>query len=181
VRCWPVTLRRPSQANLTPEGTATFEAVSFEALTSFFCLEVVAESARQKATKRFVLNVSLENAPEDRRERILRSMVDSRGKLLRLVLFLLGEGGSDGESVAAVRRVLAGGGRDGEDGTSGGYNLPLFEQMVRALARNPVALDRIDALLTDMWASEEARGHIPEEWDAIWGPIMTARREMRGK
>lgn len=181
VSCWPTTLRRPGEGNLGPGGTAAFKAISFEALTSFFCFEVVAESGGQTATERFVLNVPLENAPEDRRERILRSLVNSEAKLLRLVLFLLAEGGSDGEAVEAVLRVLAEEDRDGKDGTSGDYNLPLFEQMVRALAQNPSALDRIDTLLTDMRGAEETRGHIPEGWDSIWEPIMTARKEMMGR
>lgn len=181
VLCWPATLRRSSKVSLGPGGTATFEAISFEALTSFFCFEVVAEGGGKRATKRFALNVPLENAPEDRRERILRSMLDSPGKVLRLILFLLAEGGSDGETVAAVRGVLAGDAGDGEGGINGGYELPLFEQLVRTLARNPAALDRIDALLAELRGSEETRGHIPEGWDDIWRPIMAARKEMRAK
>ncbi len=178
VRCWPATLRKTSEVELGPDGSATFESLSFEALTSFFCFEVVGVSGGLKSASRFVLTAPLKNAPEDRRERVLRSLVNNQGKLLRLILFLLAEGGS-GDSVAAVRGILAGETNRGPEGADGGYRLPLFEQMVRALARNPAALDRIDALLADLRETEEANELIPEGWDAIWEPIMATRKKVR--
>ena len=180
VRCWPATLRKTSDAELGPKGTATFGPLSFEALTSFFCFEVTGVSGGLKSASRFVLKAPLRNAPEDRRERVLRSLLNNQAKLMRLILFLLAEGGS-ADSVATVRSLLSGESDRAPGSANGGYRLPLFEQMVRALARNPTALDRIDALLADLRGTEESDELIPEGWDAVWGPIMAARKKVRSR
>ena len=70
VTCWPVTLGQGWSAPVAPDATmASFTGLSFEALTAFFAFEVkIGESAR---TEVFVLNVELQGAPADRRERLL--------------------------------------------------------------------------------------------------------------
>ena len=160
------------------EHAAAFGPVTFEALTSFFCFEIVAKGGGLAAARRFVLNVPLQNAPEDRHERVLRSILNSSEKLLRLILFLLAEGGAV-DAASTVGKMLSGDRAGAAEAPGPGFSLPLFEQMVRALARNPSSLDRIDSLVSNLRATEESIGLMPEGWDAIWEPIMAARRKVK--
>lgn len=175
--CWPITL--PASAVPLKAGAAevaTFGPLSFEALTSFFAFELLASSGGVEVARRFVLNVPLEGAPPDRRERIMRSLLDSQDKVLRLILFLLAEGGHDShEALLAARTMLSGG--TGTGALQTGF--PLFEALVRALERDPKRLDQIGRLLDDLKKTPEGRQLLPEGLEEIWEPLSAARERMR--
>lgn len=173
VRCWPITL--PASAvsfEVNAEGSIVFGPLSFDALTSFFAFELVASSGNKEIASRFVLNARLEGAPSDRRERIMRSLLDSQDKVLRLILFLLAEGGHDShEALLATRRMVSGGTGNGAVRT----DFPLFESLVRALERDPARLDQIARLLDDLRKSPEGQRLVPQGLEAIWEPIISVR------
>ena len=173
-RCWPITL--PATAvSIEADASADvlFSPLSFDALTSFFAFELTAASGDTEVARRFVLNAPLEGAPSNRRERIMRSLLDSQDKVLRLILFLLAEGGHDSqEALLATRRMLSGGtGGSGSVQTS----FPLFEALVRALDRDPARLDQIARLLNDLQKTPEGQRLVPEGLETIWEPILSAR------
>lgn len=172
-RCWPAAVS--SRAEPVEPGrpwTLDFE-VSFGGLSSFFAFELVARKGKTKRDVRFAVNATLIGAPEDRRERILASILSDRGKVLRYLLFLLSDGGPDDEGLEAVGHLLT------IEGTGrwdwGTLELPLFETMVRALARDPSRLDHIDRLVRDLEASGHAEDRLPERFREIWDPIWSAR------
>lgn len=177
VRCWPLTL--PPDRAITAEAGATEIArfnLSLEALTSFFAFKVTASDGSTSFSRRFVLNVALEGAPEGRHESIVRSLLSDKDQVMRLILFLLAEGGPDETQTSIITGPLPGG--DGSGNGSGGLpGIPLFEEMVRALWTNPKALDRIEEMLATLRASEEGAQLIPEELDEIWGPLMQTRKK----
>lgn len=177
-RCWPITLPVSAialEAGANPD--LLFAPLSFEALTSFFAFELTASAKETEVVRRFVLNVPLEGAPHDRRERIMRSLLDSQDKVLRLILFLLAEGGHDShEAILATRRMLSG--RTGNNGAvQAGF--PLFEALVRALERDPERLDRIARLLDDLRKTPEGRQLVPDGLETIWEPLLAARERTK--
>lgn len=177
-RCWPITLPTSATALETGENMdILFGPLSFEALTSFFAFELTASAKDTEVARRFVLNVPLEGAPSDRRERIMRSLLDSQDKVLRLILFLLAEGGHDShEALLTTRKMLY-----GETGNNGAVHtgFPLFEALVRALERDPARLDRIARLLDDLRKTPEGRQLVPDGLETIWEPLLTARERTR--
>lgn len=178
VKCWPVTLHEDRAVHLPhSQGIASwdFGVVSFEALTSFFAFEATASREGRRACSRFVLNLPLEGAPEDRQERILRSLLGDRAKFLRFLLLLLGEWepGNGGAPIATVVESMT----KGSDSTSGG--IPLFEAMVRALDRGPEKLDEIARLIGDLRATADGVDILPPDFDEIWQPIWAAREMAR--
>ena len=180
VRCWPIT-RPEVEAGITvePGETTVFGPLSFEALTSFFAFEVTADSGEMSVSRAFTVNVPLEGAPADRQERILRSLLDSREKVLRLILLLLAAGGQDQhEALVAAQRMLGGRANGTTRNGFGSASFPLFEALVRALERDPSKLDQIAKLLEDLHSTPEGKRLVPEGLEDVWQQIMEARRRL---
>lgn len=183
-RCWPITLHEKAMAMplggaaRTTSGrgeVATFGPLSFEALTSFFAFALDASVGPTEASARFVLNLPLEGAPEDRGQRILRSVLKNREQVLRYLLLLLAEGGLDPRETLLAPRLIAGDGAGHATSTAG---LPLLEALIRALHRNPGQLDQIARLVDDLERTPEGRELLPDGFDTVWQPIWAARREL---
>lgn len=176
VRCWPITISRANAVPVPPEGdvVASF-SLSLEAITSFFAFEVTAVSGEVGATRRFVSSLALEGAPEGRRDRIVRSLLSDKDKVMRLILFLLAEGDVDEQQTSfTVGQLLGSGGANGAAARSS--EIPLFEELVRALWSNPEALDRIESMLSILRKTEEGARLVPEELNEIWEPLLAVRQ-----
>ena len=178
VLCWPITLAQVlgARTTLASDCIAAFEPVSFEALTAFYAFELSASEAGQTATCRFVLHAPLIGAPEDRRERLLRSLLQNKDQLLRFLMFILAEGSADEASLLAEIHRL---GAEGSAGKARGAGAALFESLVQALSRNPAKLDQIAHLVTDLRQSEQGQQLLPMGFEAIWEPIWAARQRLR--
>lgn len=181
VRCWPVTVN-PSFARdvavLVNEGAVEFTNLTVHALTSFVSFEVAAGEGSKRVAARFVLNLPLDGAPEDRLEKVLSLVLGDRARLLRYLLFLLARD----EDVAAVGPGLlfgdsAKGAGDPVSGT--GASLPLFEELVRSLARSPAKLDAVSRLVEDLRRTAEGAALLPEGFDDVWKPVWAARLARR--
>jgi len=178
-RCWPITRPDVAEDISAESGVITiFRPLSFEALTSFFAFEVTVSSDETSVRQTFTVNVPLDGAPPDRQERILRTLLDSREKVLRLILLLLAEGGQDQhEALIAAERMLG----DSETGDTGNGSapFPLFEVLVRTLECDPSKLDQIARLLEDLHSTPEGQHLIPEGLDDVWQQMMEARQRLK--
>ena len=70
----------------------------------------------------FVMNLPLHGAPEDRQDRVVRSLIDNRDQLLRYILFLLACGDEAAASSGDLRRLL----KSPADGSDRGSQESLF-------------------------------------------------------
>ncbi|OPZ86204.1 MAG: hypothetical protein BWY76_01055 [bacterium ADurb.Bin429] len=179
VTAWPITLpeeRRQALA-MTPDGAlVTFAALSFEAITAFFAFTVEATDGKTSARARFVLNLPLIGAPDDRRERVLLSLLRNRDAVLRYLLMLLAEGGTEVPGLwEGMQRLITGAGSAGHTAPE----LPLFEYLVRAAERDPSKLDQVDRLVTDLCAQPDGTSLLPDGFLTVWEPIRAAVREPR--
>lgn len=177
VCCWPITLSDvAADISVEPGEISVFGSLSFEALTTFFAFEVTAISEGASVSQAFTVNIPLEGAPPNRQERILRSLLDSREKVLRLILLLLSEGGQDEHQALVAAQGMLGGGTDNGSGPAA---FPLFEALMRALERDPSRLDQIAKLLDDLHKTPEGKRLVPEGLDEVWQPILEARRRLK--
>ena len=173
---WPIS--RPAAAIGLKSGSAIvgeFSGLSIQAITSFLCLELTERVGREHITARFVVNAALTGAPENRHQRILTAALQSKGDVMRYLLFLLADLG-DSDAVAEVTRLIA-----SHNGDAGGpaHEIPLFESMVRALDRRPASLDHIQRLITDLQQTAEGRALLPDGVEDVWPAIWQAREELR--
>jgi hypothetical protein len=174
VSCWPITLgegwKRLIGISLDP---IVFEGVSLEALTSFFAFEVQQASSGEKRVETFVLNTTLEGAPPDRRERLLRSLIGDRQRFVQLLMCILADEGFElSDLMQSADRH-----RGADVNSSNGQTAALFESLMKTLSRHPERLDHIAALLANLEGQEAAATVLPEGFGAIWKPIWEARQE----
>ena len=191
VKVWPVTLSAeealqirgaevagPGTVSPTDPGDriATFKGHSFEALTAFFAFEVALRKGRHEVTKRFAVTAELVGAPEDRKQRLLRSLLkDPRRVLQLLLLILMGEGADVSAFVEAAR----GGDKDSQRSFGAWDQGTLLEALLRSLSHNPRQIDDAARLIADLGKTPEGRDLLPEGLDEIWEPVWAARKALK--
>ena len=154
---------------------ARFEHVSFEAITSFFVIELSLTRGELTESMAFVVNAELVGAPEDRLSRLLTVELGSRRSVLRYLLLLLAVGGVDAESLLGVAMERNGQGADNGAANAG---IPLLESLVRTLADDPSRLDGVDRLIADLERTEEGRALLPDDLLDIWEAFRSVRGEV---
>ena len=177
ILCRPVTL--PSAAGVSVEPgeqvLGRFGPVTVEALTQFFALELSLRAGKQEKSTRFVVNVPLEGAPADRRERVLRALLRDPEQVLRLIWLLLAAEDLRVEDWVAA---AASGNGKAKWRSAGAGGTPILEVMLKALSREPGKLDELAKLVADLRRTAEGTALLPPGFDAIWEPIWTARQEL---
>ena len=181
LRCWPTTLSFDRAVSLSfGSGVfARFEGLTFEALTTFLAVEVTAAMGRNPSV-RFVLNLPLEGAPPDRRDRILRSLIRDQARLARYLWMLLADGSDGGIGLP----VHAPTGSEHGDGHPDSTDVmpSLFELLLRTLQRHPQRLDDIAGLLKGIGDSGEDREtFFPPGFEEVWEPIWAIRERARSE
>ena len=156
--------------------TDTFTAdwqLSFDALTAFFAVELLARRGTVETRASFVVRAELVGEPADRLQRVLASELRNRSDLVRLLLMLLG--GSDpafGDLVDVMTGYPAPG--NGAGPTVVGADA-LLEPLMRTLGRNPSRLDEIGRLVTELAKTEEGTSLLPDGWLDVWAAVEAAR------
>jgi hypothetical protein len=162
----------------TADGTETrFERVSFEAVTSFFVLELTLTRGGLTESAAFVIDAELIGAPSDRLSRLLTVELGTRRSVLRYLLLLLALGGANTD--ALLDGTTARGHGDGASDGAGYLGIPLFESLVRTLATEPQRLDAIDRLILDLERTAEGRELLPDDFLGLWQAFRAARAEVR--
>lgn len=175
--CWPITLRDSAARPLTARSrsTAVFDPVAFETLTSFFAFELSISVGERTAMTRFVLNLPLEGVPADRSERLLRSLLGDSRQVIRFLYFLLADDDPATRNLLVVANQSEGSEPAGGTFLSGA----LLEMLLRTLHRQPERLDQVERLVRDLKQTAEGQALLPAGFEAIWGPIWQARRELQ--
>lgn len=177
LRAWLIT-QAPSHARpvegRSGDQLARLDDLELEQLTTFVAFELELRREGRKHVSRFVLNVPLRGAPRGRHEAILRTLLRDKERLLRYLLFVL----ADAEGIQSLSPAdLAAIGRSGDGARSGWSQLqfPLFEALVRTLARDPQKLSQIARLLDDLGDDGNLDELLPDGFREVWDPIWTAR------
>lgn len=176
MQCWPVTCRAEAFAKpVAVHGadiTVEFRGLPFELISSFFAFEITVAAGEKTKPTRFVLNVLLQGAPEDRKDRLLKYLLRNQDEFMRYLMLLLAVGAEPDGAFGALQSV--GGSYFGNAQSLTG--IPLFEVLVRALDMQPEHLDQIARLVEDLRRTEDGRSLIPDGFDALWAPIWEARQ-----
>lgn len=176
-RCWPLTLdERFAVSSSFPAGMlATFNRITLDEITAFFAFELTLERAGKKAKKRFAVKVNLEGVPEGRFSFLVRSLLKNKNQVLRMFFMLLAD--QDTPSInGGGKSFLLG---EAGDSANGSHEIPLLESLLRALDRDPEKIDRINALVNDLMASDEGAELLPEGFNDIWPAIRQASEELK--
>lgn len=176
VSAWPATLQehraKPLSATSAPPR---WEGLDVVHLTGFLCLEVSAADAA--GGRRVAISIPLEGAPGERDAAIVRSVLADPARVLRYLLFLLGDRSDD---VPDALEMFDAGSEDGAGLGSWlgfGADATLLEALVRSLHRDPERIDRVEQLLDDLGDGVDL---LPEGFDSIFSPVREVRRRTRG-
>ena len=191
VKVWPATLSSADALQIQGPGVAqrdtvgpdepadaitTFKRLSFEALTAFFAFEVALREGQHEVRKRFAATAELVGAPEDRKPRLLRSLLKDRRRVLQLLLLILmGEGADVSAFVEAARRSD----KDARRTFAGLDQGTLLEALLRSLSHNPRQIDDAARLIADLGKTPEGRDLLPEGLEEIWEPVLAARKALK--
>jgi len=168
---WPIT--QQAEAGQALEKPIVFPRLSFRGLTPLIAFSVTAKIGDKERTAVFVMNLPMQGAPEDRQDRVVRSLIENRDQLLRYILFLLAGGNEGAASSGELRRLLESPGK----GERGAHNPYLLETMLRALHRSPAQLERVSSLLDVLRKQEGSSDLLSEDFQKIWEPIWEAARQ----
>ena len=156
----PLELGVPSDARFTPRASAD--------LTPFLILAASTSSGGKRASCSTVIKAKWINEPPNRLDDIMIRQLDTPEKFLRFIMLLLALGGDTPTGLD----VSIGGGGSWQRSTS---TTGLFELLVRALAVQPEAIDRLGGIVEHLRKSPLAKEVLPPEWDEVWAAISAAR------
>ena len=179
IRFWLSSLRQETGVSplLSAGSLATFGPMSLEAISGFLACELSASEGSVTCTSRFVLNLPLEGAPNDRLQKLLASQLGDRAKLLRFLMLLLEAGSStvDFSNALGARTEW----EDSPDTWSDGN--PLFERLVQALVDSTQNLKEVGRLIEDLARTEEGRKVVPAQLLHLWQELKTCMENARGQ
>jgi hypothetical protein len=166
LRAWPITQHAErGQVFNTP---IIFPRLSHEGLTPLIAFSIAAKVGAVDRCPVFVMNLPVDGAPEDRQDRIVRSLLENRDKLLRYILFLLASGNEGAAASSDLGRML----ESTETGVGYTRQSPyVLETMLRALHRSPGQLERVASLLEVLRKQPGSSELLSNDFQQIWEPI----------
>jgi len=177
VRAWPIT-QHGERAQALDGKSVCFSRLSIAGLTPLIAFAVSAQIWDKGGETVFVMNLPLEGAPEDRQDRVLRSLIENRDQLLRYILFLLASGDEAAASSGDLRKPPG----CGQGGAGREPPHPyLLETMLRALHRSPAQLARVASLLEVLRNEPSSSELLSNDFQRIWEPIWSTAQEVMAK
>ena len=147
-------------------------------ISKFIAFKLIGKSNGLKREINFVLNVPMEGLPVDRDNSILKSIISDTGSFLQYILFLL----ADEEQPTPIHDILPRAINGGGACAGNQFNpIPLTEELVRALSREPEKIDQIFHLVEELKKDEDGKGILPQGFETIWDPIWRARKMVRSR
>jgi hypothetical protein len=179
ISCWPISLKPDQKQVIRISDTsevARFENLSILSLTPFIAFEVAAKQDSVQALIQFVLRLPISGLPEQRDDFIFGAIISNRMQFLRYLRLLLA--GVYGFQLSELTHFN---GKERKDFNLSweDLDLPLLEEMVRALSRSPKEkIDRIAKIVEQLQRTPDGKAIIPEEFNLLWEAIIEARSDI---
>lgn len=162
-------LSNPSKTLDITKETA-FTGLSLGDLTSLFCFSIAIAGFEQPPVT-FTQKIDGREFPKKRSDHVIRNSIDSMDKFIRF-LYLILHGGE--VTVEALSGVLD---KASQKGQGNAYlQIPLFEEILKSLARTPDKLIYIDKVIEGLKDTEVKV--IPDSFLELWGNVKKARESL---
>jgi len=151
---------KPNCVNVLPYSDLLKESQ----LSRYFVISIIHKGTPERS---FIIKAEID-LPETRYGRIISEIIDSREKFMQYLRLLLSENGIvDTETVDrnTVRIEYSSG---DEVPIWEKYNFPLFEELLKATARHPDKLKRIDETIRKLSADKESVTILTPEFLKLW-------------
>jgi hypothetical protein len=178
-KIWPITLTETAAKPIKDDAAEfSFRAISLEALTAFFALDLSIGAGEREIRTRFVIRATLSGAPSDRREALLNYYLKDPAAVIRFLLLLLT---ADDASTDASADEFAEFGSQRTLFTSGPAPEALLEALLRAFHRNPATLDSVAKAIEDLRKTNDGSKLIPDGFDRIWSAVWAAHEKTQSR
>lgn len=147
-----------------------FKSLVLGDLTSLFCFSV-SISEFEYLPDTFTQKIDGAEFPKKRSDHVIRSSIDSMDKFIRF-LYLILHGGE--VTVEALSGVLDKGSQKGQGNSY--LQIPLFEEILKSLARTPDKLTYIDKVIDGLKDADQKV--IPDSFLELWGNVKRARESL---
>lgn len=152
-------LIKPKELN-----TISFSELQTESqLSKYFIFSITYQG---KCVKNFMLIAEID-LPVTRSGKILAEIITSKDKFLQYLRFLL-QGNGLVEEFDNNSSNRKNGGNENHDSIWFKYNIPLYEELLRAAAQQPQKLRNIDGIITKMLSNEDTKAFISPELIQLW-------------
>ena len=169
---WPITRgeghRRDILAALASGDSIDLGVMPLADLTRFVAFQLTDDQSEARLL--FSLGLPMEGVPAERHAAIFRSIITNRDAFFRYLRLLLSELGDPFAAALAAQSA----GAEGAWGRGGGDDVPLLEDMVRALCAGDGRLDAVERLITRLSAEETETDPVPAEFRSLWEAFRTA-------
>jgi len=179
--CYPITLiKRTNKINipLSRKNKIIFHKIPLLSLTSLVAFELNIKDKGVSQKIEFVLNLPVEGMPERRNDKIIRAILaDSNGFIQYLRILL-----TEDQNMFFFDHNIIGCGKGDYENQQNRIPMPLAEELLKALSRNPDKIKNINDLIKELSKNKDiSEDIIPEEFKDMWKNIWRAYKNQYGK
>ncbi len=169
---WPITRgeghRRDVMTALAAGNNVDFGVMPLADLTRFIAFQLA--DAESDARLLFSISLPMEGVPPERHAAIFRSIITNRDAFFRYLRLLLSELGAP----FAMALAAHSGATEGAWGHGGGDDVPLLEDLVRALCAGDGRLMAVERLIARLAAEGDEVDPVPTEFRVLWQAFRSA-------
>jgi len=175
IQCWPVSLPETHRTALDlGNPKVIYKSLSILALTPFIGFNVSAQVGQAEHNTQFVLQLQMVGLPANREDHFIRAVISDQNQFIRFLRLILVMDPSELWRDSLWENT---GEISSDEGTQGGIDMPLLEDLLRAFSRSPEKIDRIDQIVQRLLATEEGRAVLPEGFETLWVQFAQAKGE----
>ncbi len=167
---WPITLKYGFNVKVMGENSSRIVLGEFSAssITSLIAFELKTEHPDVSA--RFVLNLPIDEIPEERNSAILQTVIRNQDGFIRYLLLLLSDDTLDNSFTSANGSGFA----KWLSYLAKGEKAPLLEELTRAYSRYPDRLHEISEIVSMLSSQDRENSVIPESFLKLWSVFESA-------
>ncbi|MBA7570702.1 hypothetical protein ES708_12455 [subsurface metagenome] len=179
--CYPITLKKQTnkiEIPLLRKDKIIFHKVPLLSLTSLVAFELSIKGKKISQKMEFVLNLPVEGMPERRNDKIIRAILrDSNGFIQYLRILL-----TENQNIFLFNHNFSNNYKGGYANQQNQIPMPLAEELIKALSRNPDKIKNIHNLIKELSKNKDIKDDIiPEEFKEMWNNIWRTYKNQYGK
>lgn len=179
--CYPITLIKQTNKIDIPlswKDKMIFHKVPLLSLTSLVAFEFNIKDKGISQKMEFVLNLPVEGMPERRNDKIIRAILRDSNGFIQYLRILLAEN----QNIFLFNHNIINYGKDNYKNRQNWIPMPLTEELIKALSRDPDKIKNIHDLIKELSKNKEIKDNIiPEEFKEMWENIWRVYKRQYGK